>query len=345
MYRWLAIAVVALALSATTFWAFSGGGSGGTKPAGLRLEEEEGITVVRVSGPPRAKGRAHGSALGERIRAELERALPEAGLRDFAVRTCAERLKGFLPDAYLEEVSGIAEGAGITFEEALFLNTRYEIAAFGLSKDEDDLPIEGAVGPGPEAGCLFAEGSARDLVVLVHEDREPPLVLVTRPGMVGGFLGFSGNVAAAMRPIRVETEPTLHGLVWTLLLRRLLEAPPAGRYEPPGEMTGPLSVAMALPDGTVGTLNLAAWGAAWYDASGPRSITTDELPRDEGRRGALARFGRDPGERARIDAGAAQLLQGPPPAGRTLVSLLGSSGLVLAVVDRGGRRVVRLLPE
>lgn len=355
MYRSLAIGVVALALLAIAFWTFRGGAPGGPKAAfeGARVEVREGVTVVRLAGPPRAKGRAMGEALKARIRAELERALPEdPGVRDFVVRTAGEKLGGFLPADYREEIEGIAEGAGISFDEALFLNTRYELAAHGLAREEGDIAGEGAVGPGPEAGHLFAEEAARDLVVVVHEDRDPPLALVARPGMAGGFLGVAGNVAAALRPIRSDTPPDLGGLVWTLLLRRLLEDPPEGRYEPPAHVTGPVSVAMALPDGAAGTLSLAVWGTAWYAGAGGYSLTTDEpaaaREREPGKpdvRDAADEVllgQRGPAEQARIGERATRLLGDPPPPGQRLVSLRGGEGIALIVVGPGGRHSVQL---
>lgn len=339
MYRWLAFAVIGLALLATAYWALHGGGGGAEEApfSGARVEEREGITVVHLAGPPRSKGRALGEALQGRIRAELQRALPaDPGLKEFVVGMCGERLLAFLPEDYREEIEGIAEGAGIAFDEALFLNTRYELAAHAIAREEGELAGEGAVGPGPEAGRLFADGAVRDLVVVIHEDKDPPLALLARPGMAGGFLGVAGNVAAALKPMRSETPPDLGGLVWTLLLRRLLEAPPRGGESLP-EVTGGVSVAMALPDGAAGTLNLAVFGATWYAAGGRHSLTTDESVGKPGT--GIASAERGPAERERILGEAARLLGGPPPPGRTLVGLLrAGDGLRLVVAGPGGRR-------
>jgi hypothetical protein len=323
MYRWFSFAIVLAAVLLTAYWALRGGGSGAAE-AHCHVEERGGVTVVRLSGAPRAKGRALGAALAVRIREELRRALPlDPGTRDFVVHTAGERLAPFLPPGYRDEIEGIAEGAGISFFEALFLNTRFELAAHHLAGGDGDLPTEGAVGPGPTAGCLFAAGAERSLVLVVHEDTDPKLQLLARPGMVGGFLGVRGNVAAAMRPMRSETPPGLHGLVWTLLLRRLLEAP--GSVP---ETTGGVSVAMALPDGGAGTLNVAVAGASWYAAGGTSSLTTDEAVGERTAR-------REPAEGARILAAATGLLDGPPPRGRVLVGLRSAGEVRVVVADPG----------
>jgi hypothetical protein len=339
MYRWLAVLIVAFAVLTTLLWGSKRGGSGGHAPAGAKVLERDGVVVVRLSGTAKEKGRALGEALRGHIRKELERALPEdPGVREFAVRACGERLAPFLPGAYRREIEGVALGAGITFDEALFLDTRFEISAFGLARGTGDLPSEGAVGPGPEAACLLPAEVATGLVVVIHEDRDPPLVLVARPGMTGGFLGISGDVAAAMRPIREHATPPLSGLVWTLLFRRVLEGAPE---EPAEAGTGPLSVAMTLPGRGAATLSLGVSGAALYVASGPHSLTTDE-PAAAARASTTPRIERDSTAHARVAEEAARLIGGPPPPGMVRLSLRGGA---LVVDGPEGRRTVSLLPD
>ncbi|HEX5137243.1 MAG TPA: hypothetical protein VFY93_09735 [Planctomycetota bacterium] len=331
--------VVLLAVLLTAFWALKRGGSGGEEPAGARVFLSDGITVVRVSGPPREKGRALGRALAERIKGELARALPEEGVRAFAVETCGERLAPFLPPAIREEIEGLAQGAGISFEEALFLDTRYEIAAFDLAPGASDLPSEGAVGPGPEAACLLPTAAAEGLVVVIHEDEDPPLVLVARPGMAGGFLGIKGDVAGAMRPMKAEAPPSLHGLVWTLLFRRLLEKAPEAPLADDG--TGPLSVALALPGGRATTLSLSVAGAAIRDAAGRQSVTTDE-PVASRPPGELPRLERSPAAEARIAEDAARVLTGALPLGTVRVRLRGGASGTLAIEGAERPRTISL---
>jgi hypothetical protein len=144
-----------------------------------------------------------------------------------------------------------------------------------------------------------------------------------------------------MRPITSDTAPPLKGLVWTLLLRRMLERPPEGRFDPPAEMTGPVSVAMALPGGNAGTFNLALWGASWYPADGPHTTTTDEVVGT--RAGGMLLGRREPDVSTRIAADAARLLQGPPPAGTAILGFRGGEGASLLGIDGNEGRVVTLL--
>jgi hypothetical protein len=242
-------------------------------PAGASLKLTDGILVLRLAGPPRAKGRAHGAALADRIRSELERVRPsEPGVAQVAIETCGERLLPFLPKEMRAELEGLAEGAGLTVAEALYLNTRFELTSFRLARGvrPADLEGEAAVGPGPEVCRRFAterlvqEPTA--LVVMVHEDRDPPLVLVGPPGMIGGLVGLRGDVAGALCPMQGQVSPVLNGLVWPLLLRHLLEHPPGPGDALSAKVTLAASIPLRATDGRVGTLNVMPSGAArWYE--------------------------------------------------------------------------------
>jgi len=275
MRKALAVLLVVLVAAGIHLWRAGARPDGppATPPAGARLQLTDGIAVLRLAGPPRAKGRAHGVAMADRIRSELERIRPsDPGLRDVAIETCGGRLLPFLPDAMRAELEGMAEGAGITVAEALYLNTRFELASFRLAGGglrPADLLGEAAVGPGPEVCRRFAtervvDGLTTTLVVTVHEDRDPPLVLVGLPGMIGGLAGLRGEVAGAICPVPGQVSPVLNGLVWPLLLRQLLEQPPG----PGGTLRAKATLAASIPlratGGHVGTLNVTPSGATWY---------------------------------------------------------------------------------
>jgi sulfur carrier protein ThiS len=159
-----------------------------------------------------------------------------------------------------------------------------------------DLFGEAAVGPGPEVCRRFATerlvgGAATTLVVTVHEDRNPPLVLVGLPGMIGGFVGLRGEVAGALCPLPGQASPVLKGLVWPLLLRHLLEHPPGPGGALPAKATLAASIPLRGTGGQVGTLNVTPSGAAWYEgrtfAATVEEMGTTESPAAVERAGAI----------------------------------------------------------
>lgn len=94
------------------------------------------LRLIEISGPPRERGRQY----GEQARAEIERSIAwyseqftaTASLGWHDVTERAPRweplVEAYLPDA-LEEMRGIAEGAGVRYEEILALNGRGELSS------------------------------------------------------------------------------------------------------------------------------------------------------------------------------------------------------------------------
>jgi len=81
----------------------------------------EAFPLVEVSGPPRERGRQYGRQAAARIHVGVEHytgplnrlALDAAAIRDL-VAEFVPRMAAFDP-AYVEEMRGIAEGAGLAF--------------------------------------------------------------------------------------------------------------------------------------------------------------------------------------------------------------------------------------
>lgn len=313
---------------------------------GCVLEDRDGVAVLRLSGAARAKGLGHGRLLRDAIRGWIEGVRPrEAGVADFAIRTCGEKLLPFVPAHVREEMEGIAEGAGVTLLEVLHLHTRFDLAPFRLGPNPDEpMPLRGdaAVGTGPRAGRGFSaaelSGRTRDLLVVVHED-SPPLVLLALPGMAGGFVALRGEVAAAFRPIPVDAGFGLKAMSWPVHLRVLVETPPVPGASPAPPVTFPASVPMARSATECGTLNLSPAGATWRPGLGGLAPATEEeiLPGD----GRIVETLR--GEReARIASEAAnRLLYGEASDDDLFVILSGVPAGVRASFKRRGRAVAR----
>jgi isopenicillin-N N-acyltransferase like protein len=101
----------------------------------------EPCPLITVSGSPEERGRQHGRQAAERIRrgighygAQLEKLALDAP----AIRRL---VRGYLPvieefdDTYVPEMRGIAEGAGVAFEQVVLLNARTEILKLATRPD------------------------------------------------------------------------------------------------------------------------------------------------------------------------------------------------------------------
>ncbi|MHC4930806.1 MAG: C45 family peptidase [Planctomycetota bacterium] len=267
-------------LAVAVLWRVAAERPGGPHP-GARSARPDGtvgaLEVLHLRGAPREKGEAHGRGMKGRIQAWIEALRPaEPGVAEFAIRTCGERLLPLLPDPLREELEGIAEGAGVDLLEALYLNTRFELEAFGMVGSGEqvlrfDLPALCAAGPEVRRHFRFSDIGPRgseELIVVVHHDLDPPLVLVGLPGMLGGFLGVRGAAALTLRPLQDGAVPVLSGLSWPVLLRRLLEEPPRPGGKLLAKSTIAASLPAVLPDGQLGTLSLSLQGGVWSPASG-----------------------------------------------------------------------------
>lgn len=331
--------ILVLGLGAVTLAVFFALGSGGPEPAENRPSARVGRALF-LTGSAKEKGVAHGRLLGDQIRAALRRWKPaDPGGAKFAIYTCGDRILPALPVALREEIEGIADGARIDLHEALFLNTRFELAAHRLVKSGARFDGPAAVSTsGPTAFQRFAGMDPAQLIVFVHEDTDPPLVLVGLPGMVGGFLGVAGTAAAALRPMRSETRPLLNRAPWPTLLRSLIETPPtegAALAMPP---TLAASVPMVRPDGEVGSLNLSPAGATWYPGFDGFALATEEAVTGEGGRVAVGRW--TAAERLAASDTARDLISASPVSGAVSVRLKAGPAGVELTVD-GVREVVR----
>lgn len=209
---------------------------------------EEGLTfpLVEVRGDPRECGRQHGEACREQVRQYADallgvlggeaalRGLDAGGVGDGADRppglsreALYARAMTFLPsfEAFaphlVEEIRGIAEGAGVPFGAALLVNVRAEVAGV-VTPDVRGIPttsVEGctafAVGRGATLrGDLYLgqnqdqapEMEALGIVLRVRPAHGPPAVMAT----FGGLVGYPGLNAAGV----AHFQNALSNAVW-----------------------------------------------------------------------------------------------------------------------------------
>lgn len=97
--------------------------------------------LIEISGTPRERGRSYGSQARDRVHKTLAHYRAQVGKMELAaadiaaiVRLITPAVERFDPN-YLEEMRGIAEGAGVAFEDIFLVNARTEILKIAARPD------------------------------------------------------------------------------------------------------------------------------------------------------------------------------------------------------------------
>lgn len=97
-----------------------------------RLEERQGLRILRLTGTPYDMGYQHGALLRHEIRAELQDQVFETLILQDRVSHLlllqhARHFEGFLPSEYRDELRGLADGAGLSYSDVLLLNSYHDL--------------------------------------------------------------------------------------------------------------------------------------------------------------------------------------------------------------------------
>ena len=142
-----------------------------------------------------------------------------------------EKTRAFEPQ-YVEEMRGIAEGAGVDILDIMALNIRTEIMYAQPSKiDASACTSLSLMGPATEGGHVIAAQNwdytllLRDAVVIVHvyQDDKPNFVMaVEGAGMIGGIGMNDRGIAVLLNALK--TEAPCQGIPFHVRLRAMLDA-------------------------------------------------------------------------------------------------------------------------
>ena len=202
--------------------------------------------LIELSGPPHARGVSYGSQAAERIRrgvahyiAQIGRAGLRPGELDGLVRDYLPVIEGFEP-AYVEEMRGIAAGAGLSFEQIVLLNARTEILRLAerpdlrarLAAAEPD-GCTGLVAM-PEAtaeGALIhaqnwdwkAECAETAVVLRIRREDGPDLLTFTEAGGLARSGLNAAGIAITANYLESDRDYRRVGVPLALIRRKVLE--------------------------------------------------------------------------------------------------------------------------
>jgi isopenicillin-N N-acyltransferase-like protein len=206
---------------------------------------EQGFPLVEVSGSPHERGVQHGRAVPERVmgsialyRDQLAKRGVDGATIDMLARNVMPKISAFDP-SYLEEMQGIADGAGVSLEDIVLVNCRTEMMyGHNALGSADDAVSDGCTGlvvlPGASANGRLMHAHNWDwrdacvdtgivLKVLKHGDG-PDMLMFTEAGTLGrhGFnsagISLTGNFLTCDRDYKGSADVPLG-----LLRRKMLE--------------------------------------------------------------------------------------------------------------------------
>lgn len=190
------------------------------------------IPILLVDGEPRERGRQHGELARDQVGLSVERYMARfahfAGLTPTRAREIAagyaDAIRVYDPEL-LEEIEGVAEGAGFGREDLLAVNCRSEVM-FGTP-----LPECTSFGLQPDATANrhtyvgqnwdWAPDVKETLIVLIiTQEPKPPVVLLDEAGMIGR-MGLNG-AGVALATNTLISEQRAPGVPYNILLRGIL---------------------------------------------------------------------------------------------------------------------------
>ena len=193
----------------------------------------EPIPIVLVEGDARARGRQHGELTRARVKQTIdcymERFSHFAGLSPGEARSRAEQysdpIREYDPHM-LEEITGIAEGAGRDVRDVLAINCRSELlfgsgsaaecTSFGL---QPEVTGNGHTYVGQNWDWA-ADVRGTLILLVINQEPRPTVVLLDEAGMIGRMGMNSAGIAVATNTLIAEGRQRVVGHADTAVARR-----------------------------------------------------------------------------------------------------------------------------
>ena len=208
----------------------------------------QGFPLIEVSGPARERGLQHGAAVSARVAGSVALYRDQMHKRGVGIEQQSRLARGLIPvieaydPRYLEEMQGIADGAGVSIEDIVTINCRTEMM-FGYERMRaGQPPVEKSDGCTglivlPEASANgrllhahnwdWREECADTCIVLRIRSDEGPDILtfceagaLARHGFNSSGIAITGNFLMCERDFLQPGQAPL-----ALIRRKLLECP------------------------------------------------------------------------------------------------------------------------
>lgn len=216
-------------------------GEGGPQPPPVRVAEApaadrarlrlvgDALPVLHLSGTPYEMGRQHGALLKPQIHfliKEYGEALVIRAVGRKALEEWAAAVEEHIPAPYREELRGLADGAGLTYKEALLVNTmvdRFQSMFCSTLVAGADATRDGEIYFGRNLDFAGRRILHKMTVVFVFEPAGgTPVVSIGWPGIIGVLSGMNAHGVAGATMMIHRGEPARPGMPYLIMYREAL---------------------------------------------------------------------------------------------------------------------------
>ena len=191
------------------------------------------IKELTLTGTPFERGLQYGAECREEIRRSMQSYELLFGRKGISWEAAKERATRFIAvieetdPRYVEEMKGIAQGAGVAFLDVLAINCRSELlyapapqecTAFSLIPPAT---ADGMVWAGQSWDYIRSQREALVILRIPAEENRPSLLLFAEAGMIGGKGMNSAGLALTLNAL--STQESGFGLPLHVRMRRILE--------------------------------------------------------------------------------------------------------------------------
>jgi isopenicillin-N N-acyltransferase-like protein len=198
------------------------------------LRNIDGLLVLNLKGSPYEMGYQHGFLLRDRVQANIQhrvQAMADMFSYDYLV-SCAQALLPHIPEEYIEEIHGLADGADMNYTDVLIMQLEGDIMSYGPGWT--GCSGFAVLGNATVDGHLY-HGRSLDARWCLPPDEPIGLVTVCEPESGNAFVnvgwfGFIG-VATGMNRVGISAatkasssaDKTLDGMPAAFLVREVLQ--------------------------------------------------------------------------------------------------------------------------
>jgi len=207
------------------------------------VEQIDGITVLHVEGGPYDMGLQQGVLMREQIKGiwldYLRGSIMGGGNYDYAyLLECAKAMEKHIPDEYIQEMRGIADGAGLAYEDVLIMHAHADTVHYGHGWGKPDskpgqcsnfaawgeATADGALLHGRNLDWSTTGGAQKyPCVIDYHPFQGNRLCLVAWAGSVGSVTGMNERGITYGEMTSSSTDETLDGLPLFFQFRQILQ--------------------------------------------------------------------------------------------------------------------------